>query len=144
MLNRHELNDYLAWVFPSVWSKTRGLMAATLTLGREKCLWGISWFRNTIESTPGKHVKQWCDNSGPYLRKWLKTWIVIYFGIKMTCILGLWYVHKHIFKSSSNVNWLVNTGSGNGLAPSGNKPFSEPVLTQIYVFIWRHYVTRSH
>ena len=28
--------------------------------------------------------------------------------------------------------------SGNGLVPSGNKPLPEPMLTQIYVAIWRH------
>ena len=27
----------------------------------------------------------------------------------------------------------VSIGSGNGLAPSGNKPLPEPMLTQIYV-----------
>ena len=31
-----------------------------------------------------------------------------------------------------------NIGSGNGLVPSGNKPLPEPMLTQIYVAIWRH------
>ena len=29
----------------------------------------------------------------------------------------------------------VNTGSGNGLVLSGNKPLTEPILTQIYVAI---------
>ena len=29
--------------------------------------------------------------------------------------------------------WQVNIGSGNGLVPSGNKPLSEPMLTQIIV-----------
>ena len=33
--------------------------------------------------------------------------------------------------------WWVNIGSGNGLVLSCNKPLSEPVLTQIYVTIWR-------
>ena len=33
---------------------------------------------------------------------------------------------------------LVNIGSGNGLVLSGNKPLPEPMLTQIYVAIWRH------
>ena len=32
----------------------------------------------------------------------------------------------------------VNTGSGNGLMPSGNKPSPEPMLTQIYVAKWHH------
>ena len=29
-------------------------------------------------------------------------------------------------------------GSGNGLVPSGNKPLPEPMLTQIFIAIWRH------
>ena len=33
--------------------------------------------------------------------------------------------------------WSVNIGSGNGLVPSGNKLLPEPMLTQIYVAIWR-------
>ena len=28
-------------------------------------------------------------------------------------------------------------GLGNGLVPLGNKPLPEPMLTQIYVAIWR-------
>ena len=36
--------------------------------------------------------------------------------------------------------WKVNIGSGNGLVPSGNKPLPEPILTQIFVAIWRHLV----
>ena len=37
----------------------------------------------------------------------------------------------------------VNIGSGNGLVASGNKPLPEPMLTQIYVVIWRHQATKS-
>ena len=33
---------------------------------------------------------------------------------------------------------LVNIDTGNGLVPSGKKPFPESVLTQIYVTIWHH------
>ena len=29
-------------------------------------------------------------------------------------------------------------GSGNGLVPSGNKPFPEPMLTEIYFALWYH------
>ena len=29
--------------------------------------------------------------------------------------------------------WEVNLGSGTGLVPSGNKPLTEPMSTQIYV-----------
>ena len=34
--------------------------------------------------------------------------------------------------------WQVNSGSGNGLVPPGNKPLPKPMLTQIYVPIWHH------
>ena len=34
--------------------------------------------------------------------------------------------------------WSVNSGLGNGLVPSGNKPLPEPMLTQISVAIWCH------
>ena len=34
--------------------------------------------------------------------------------------------------------WLADIGSGNGLLPSGNNPLSEPMLTKIYVTIWRY------
>ena len=37
--------------------------------------------------------------------------------------------------------WYVNSGSGNGLVPSDNKPLPEPMLRQIYVAIWRHQAT---
>ena len=40
--------------------------------------------------------------------------------------------------------WLkVNIVSGIGLVPSGNKPLSKPMLTQIYVIIWHHWATMS-
>ena len=35
--------------------------------------------------------------------------------------------------------WGAHIGSGDGLVPSGNKPLPEPMLTQTYVAIWRHY-----
>ena len=35
-------------------------------------------------------------------------------------------------------SWEVNIGTGNGLVPSGNKPLHIPMLTEIYVVIWRH------
>ena len=34
--------------------------------------------------------------------------------------------------------WSVNIGSGNDLVPSGNKQLTGPMLTQIFVAIWRH------
>ena len=41
-------------------------------------------------------------------------------------------------------HWQVNTGSGNGLVPSCNKPLPEPMLTQTCVAIWRHKATMSY
>ena len=35
----------------------------------------------------------------------------------------------------------VNIGSGDGMEPSGNKPSSGLMLTQIYVEIWHSYTT---
>ena len=41
-------------------------------------------------------------------------------------------------------HWLiVNIGSGNGLVPSGNKPLTELMLTQISVTIWCHQARMS-
>ena len=34
--------------------------------------------------------------------------------------------------------WSVNIGSDNGLMPSGTKPLSEPMLTQVYEAKWCH------
>ena len=58
-------------------------------------------------------------------------------------ILSDWWL-RHLLWNCTNVNvtglhwWSINIGSGNGLVPSGNKPLPEPMLTQIYVAIWRH------
>ena len=38
---------------------------------------------------------------------------------------------------------LVNTGSGYGFVPLGNKPVPEPMLTNFYDDIWHHYATMS-
>ena len=38
----------------------------------------------------------------------------------------------------------VNIGSVYCWVPSGNKSFSEPMLTQIYVAIWRRYAPMSY
>ena len=40
---------------------------------------------------------------------------------------------------TENPHWLqADISAGNGLVPSGNKPLTEPMLTQIYVSIWHH------
>ena len=42
-------------------------------------------------------------------------------------------------KNTTEYIWRsVNDGSGDGLLPSGDKPVPEPMLSQLYVAIWRH------
>ena len=38
--------------------------------------------------------------------------------------------------------WHVNTGSGNGMVPSVNKPLPELLLAKIYLAIEHHWATR--
>ena len=58
--------------------------------------------------------------------------------------LGDWYLeYSSEYNLRMNAQVSVNTGSGNGLVPSGNKPLPEPMLTQIYVTIWHHQATMS-
>ena len=41
--------------------------------------------------------------------------------------------------SATTPDWrVVNIGSNNGMVQSGNRPLPEPMLTQIYVPIWRY------
>ena len=35
--------------------------------------------------------------------------------------------------------WLISSGSGNGLVPSGNKSLPEPISTQFHATIWHHW-----
>ena len=46
-------------------------------------------------------------------------------------------------KKDPLTHWQVNTGSGNGLVLSDNKPSCEPMLTQMYSAIWNHKATMS-
>ena len=48
----------------------------------------------------------------------------------------LWLYNLWIFIISTH--WEVNIGWSNGLVPSSNMPLPAPMLTQIYVAIWRH------
>ena len=62
---------------------------------------------HTPKSTSSEHVKrEWCETSGKYFRKWLKTSIVIYFGFTMTRNWAFEADIRHTSKSSSN--WHVN------------------------------------
>ena len=38
----------------------------------------------------------------------------------------------------STLLMISNIGSGNGFGLSGNKPLPEPMLTLIFVAMWRH------
>ena len=42
---------------------------------------------------------------------------------------------RHDIALTKPYKWQVNSGSANGLLPSGNKPLSEAMLTQTYVAI---------
>ena len=59
-------------------------------------------------------------------------------------LIGPWKFEWYLLSNCPNMNaiglhwWSVSIGSGNGLVPSGNKPLPEPMLTQIFVTIWRH------
>ena len=57
---------------------------------------------------------------------------------KATSMTYIWSFSCEIVNVTRPRWWLVNIISGNGLVPSGNKPLPEPMLTQIYVAIWRH------
>ena len=68
------------------------------------------------------------------------------FGCNFRCAISNicdWCL-SHIAQISHQVNpkwphWSqVNTGLGNGLVPSGNKPLTEPVLTKFYDTMWHH------
>ena len=54
-------------------------------------------------------------------------------------------VHEYVGRNCCQLNaskhlWReVNAGSGNGLVTSGNKPLSEPMLTQVDVAMWHQY-----
>ena len=61
---------------------------------------------NTPKHFPSKHVKQeGCETSGKYLRKWLKTWLMFYFGPKMTQKLGLWGQYTYFGAQNWPKNW---------------------------------------
>ena len=39
---------------------------------------------------------------------------------------------------------MINQRSDNGLVPSSTKTLPAPLLTQLYVIIWRHLATKSY
>ena len=46
--------------------------------------------------------------------------------------------------NATETHWLDVISSGKCLIPSGNKPLPEPLLTKIYVAIWRLYATMGY
>ena len=73
--------------------------------------------------------------------------LVLWISIFQSLIKGRYLEHflwncLHVNATRPNW-WSANSGSGNGLVPSGNKPLTEPMLTPIYVAIWHHRVTIS-
>ena len=53
-----------------------------------------------------------------------------------------WWLSYHLWNCfQMNITgpnwWYVNNGSGISLLPSGNMPLPEPMLTQVYVTLWR-------
>ena len=57
----------------------------------------------------------------------LVTWVLLWGCLQMSASESHW--------------WWVNIGSDNGLVASADKPLPEPILTQIYIDIWRHLPT---
>ena len=47
-------------------------------------------------------------------------------------MLRIKFINTSYQIATEHLWWIVNIGSGIGLMPSGNKPFPEPMLTQIY------------
>ena len=58
--------------------------------------------------------------------------------LKIECsILLYWLVSSDLLIMNATGLNIVNTGPGNGLVPSGNKPLPEPMLTRSLVALWR-------
>ena len=75
----------------------------------------------------------------------------MHFNNNLKCISFETYINdrylKHFLGICLQVNasgpqwWYISIGSGNGLIPSGNKPFTEPMFAQIYIAKWRYLAT---
>ena len=66
-----------------------------------------------------------------------------------SCNLSHWWLMCHLWNCHQMIVtgsywWYVNIGLGNGLVPSANKPLPEPMLTEIYVAIWRHQASTNY
>ena len=117
---------WISWpAFPGLWSIRMGSAWMRRTIHSNKCLWlghsSAAFSLNLSDVTFSLNVKLWK-------------------GEKLSlCVQScIWYVLDNIFPCSE-CHWAlwVNTASDNGLVLPGNKPLPEPMLTQIYVTIWR-------
>ena len=56
-----------------------------------------------------------------------------------------WYIFNEtaVRWAKRHYLWIVNIGSGSGFVPTGTRPLPEPMLTQSYVIVWRHWATMS-
>ena len=75
----------------------------------------LQWFNLLGVTTKSMLFKLIIQNSSKCIRSWF-----------------------HMNATKPNL-WEVNIGSGNGLVPSGTKPLTERMLTQISVATWRHW-----
>ena len=64
---------------------------------------------------------------------------IIQFSNKSYRIVA-WAVIWKLLSGDCHRTSIINICSGNGLMPSGNKSLPEPMLTQIYVITWQHWV----
>ena len=64
-----------------------------------------------------------------------KFWYLIF---QISFVTYVWDISCEFAFRSMSLGRTDDTGSGNGLVPSGNRPLPEPMLTQIFVTIWRH------
>ena len=101
--------------------------------------------RNYIISDvcPGSHLPAWRYHDIETLTHWPLGNFNKILNMQFKTDFNDWWL-RHPLWNCPNMNvtelyWCsVNIGSGNGLVPSGNKPLSGPMLTQIYVATWCH------
>ena len=114
------------------------------------CLVFCHWWIQFLEAITLKGSQQnthlvWEASQGTFTH-WLLGEPYIKLFLKLISVIDiLWISSKNCPQVNSTKPhwWLVNTGSGKGLVPSGTKPLPEPVLTQLHVSIWHRQATMS-
>ena len=79
----------------------------------------------------------WVNSLAPGRFEWKFRYVIF----KQILLIDGWGIYCEIALVWMSLGfhwWAVNNGSDNGLVPSGNKSLPEPMLTQIFVAIWRH------